>query len=101
MFNARPDNYNLRNFQELVTEKKRTVKSILEFISYRAPKLWSLLPKEIESLNSLDSFKKIIENWTCDKCPYRLCKSNIQNVDFEETCPSSENLQRASADVDK
>ena len=41
MFNAKPNNYNLRNFQELVTEKNRTVKNVLETISYNASQLIS------------------------------------------------------------
>ena len=36
MFNVRPNNYNFRNVQELVTEKKRTIKNGLETNSYRA-----------------------------------------------------------------
>ena len=59
MFNAKPNNYNLRNFHELVTEKKRTAINVLETISYRASQLRPLFPEEInKSLTSLDSFKK-------------------------------------------
>ena len=45
IFNVKPNNYNLRNFQELVIEKKRTVKNGFEIISYRAPQLWSICLK--------------------------------------------------------
>ena len=38
--NARPNNYNLRKFQKLIREKKRTVKNELDTISYRASQLW-------------------------------------------------------------
>ena len=41
MFNAKPNNYNLQNFQELVTEKNRTVKNVLETISHNASQLIS------------------------------------------------------------
>ena len=37
MFNTRPNNYNWRTFQELVTETLRSFKIGLETISYRAP----------------------------------------------------------------
>ena len=57
MFNAKRNIDNLRNFQELVTEKKRAAKNGLETISYRAPQLWSILPEEIKLLTYLDSFK--------------------------------------------
>ena len=75
IFNARPNNCHLINFQELVTEKKEiTVKNGHGSISYRAPQLWSLLYEEIKSLTYLGNFKKVIKNWTCDKCPCRLSK---------------------------
>ena len=61
MFNAKPNNYNLRNVQELRTEEKRAVKNGLETLSYRAPQLWSLLPKGNKPLTSLDSFKNVMK----------------------------------------
>lgn len=62
LFISRPNNHNLRNFQELVTEKKRTVQNALETVSYCGPQLRSLLPEEIKSLTLSDSFKKVIKN---------------------------------------
>ena len=62
LFILRPNNHNLRNFQELVTEKKRTVQNALETVSYCGPQLGSLLPEEIKSLTLLGSFKKVINN---------------------------------------
>ena len=50
--------------------------------------LWSLLPEEIKFLTSLNSFKKVLKNWTCDKCPCRLCETYIQNIGFVKICPS-------------
>ena len=61
MFNAKPNNYNLINFQELRTEEKRAVKNRLETLSYRAPQSWSLLPKGNKPLTSLDSFKNVMK----------------------------------------
>ena len=65
MFNARPSNYNSRNFQELVTEEKEQSKADLRLI-FRVPQLWLLLLEEIKPISSLDSFKNVIKNRTCD-----------------------------------
>ena len=88
MFNAIPNNYNLRNFQELVT-KKRTVKSRLETISYCASQLSSLLSEEIKLLTSLDGFRNVIKNATNDKYHCRPCETYIQNVGFVKICPTN------------
>ena len=89
MFNAKRNIDNLRNFHELVTEKKRAAKNGLETISYRAPQLWSILPEEIKLLTYLDSFKIVTKTWTCGKCLCSLCKTHIQNFDFVKICSSN------------
>ena len=61
MLNAKPNNYNLRSFQELRTEENIAVKNGLETLSYPAPQLWSLLPKGNKPLTSLGSFKKVMK----------------------------------------
>ena len=53
---GRNNTYNVRNFQEFETERKRTVYFGLETISYRSPQLWPLLPEYIRQLNSIDQF---------------------------------------------
>ena len=50
MFERRNEPYNLRNFQEFLTEKKRTVRYGLETLSYWSPHLWSLLPENIKEV---------------------------------------------------
>ena len=72
-----------------IYKKKRTGKNELETLSYRVPQLGSLLPKKIKSLLSLDNFKRVIKNFTSDKCSCRFCKSYIQNIGFVKTCPSN------------
>ena len=78
--NKRFNTYNLRNFQEFATERKRTVWYGLETISYRYPQLWSLLPESLKEMNSLSQFKRNITHWICRDCPCRLCKVYIQNL---------------------
>ena len=50
MFERRNEPYNLRNFQEFLTEKKGTVCYGLETLSYCSPQLWSLLPENIKEV---------------------------------------------------
>ena len=71
---GRNNAYNVRNFQEFETERKRTVYFGLETISYRSPQLWSLFPEHMRQFNSLDQFKRSVRQWVCDTCPCRLCK---------------------------
>ena len=58
MFERRNNTYNLRNFQEFVTKRKRTVKMGLETLNYRSPQLWSILPENLRQINSLVQFKQ-------------------------------------------
>ena len=80
MLERRNEFYNLRNFQEFLTERKRTVHYGLETLSYRSPKLWSLLPENSKEVESLKIFKRKVKSWICDNCPCRLCKPYLKNV---------------------
>ena len=53
ILNKRFNTYNLRNFQEFATERKRTVWYGLETLSYRYIQLCSLLPENLKEMNSL------------------------------------------------
>ena len=79
ILNKRFNIYNLRNFQEFSTERKRTTWYSLENLSYLYPQLWSLLPESLKEMNSLSQFKR---NWIYRDCPCRLCKVYIQNLEF-------------------
>ena len=74
--------YNLRNFQEFATERKRTVRYGLESLSHRYPQLWPPLPESFKEMNSLSQFKRNIKHWICRDCPCRLYKLYIQNLVF-------------------
>ena len=82
LFITRENNYNLRNFQELESSLRRTVKFGTETISYRGPQIWNLIPERIRTLETLNKFKKEIKSWKCDACPCRMCKTYIQRVGF-------------------
>ena len=53
MLNKKNITYNFRNLEEFQSERKRTVFNGLETLSYRAPQLWTLLPKEKRHNKSL------------------------------------------------
>ena len=74
LFTFRLNQHNLRNFQELLTEKRNTVNYGLETVTYRAPVLWSKLPSEYKLAGSLTAFKSKIKSWKCEICTCRLCK---------------------------
>ena len=46
LFKFRLNQYNLRNVQELLTEKRNTANYGLKTVTYKAPVLWSKLPSE-------------------------------------------------------
>ena len=44
------------------------------YISYREPPMWNLIPEGLRELETLDKFKKEIKKWKCDACPCKMCK---------------------------
>ena len=82
ILNKRFNTYNLRNFQEFATERKRTVWYGLENLSYRYPQLWSLLPESLKEIISLSQSKRNIKHLICCNWPCRLYKVYIQNLGF-------------------
>ena len=62
MFQRRNNRYNLRNFQEFATKRKRIVKMGLETLKHRSPQLWLILPKYLRQSNLLVQFKKALGN---------------------------------------
>ena len=82
ILNKRFNTYNLRNFQEFATERKRTVWYGLETLSYRYPQLWSLLPESLKEIISLSQSKRNIKHLICCNWPCRLYKVYIQNLGF-------------------
>ena len=74
--------YNLRNFQELSTEKKNTFHYGLETLTYRTPAIWAKLPPKYVHATSLDEFKSKIKSWKCEICPCTLCKNYQPNLAY-------------------
>ena len=68
MLNRRNITYNFRNLQVFQSERKTNVFNGLETLSYRAPKLWTLLPEEIKQRNTINLFKNDLKQWICKEC---------------------------------
>ena len=83
-FILRENAHNVRNFQEISNENRKTVKYGIETISNRTPFLWANLPNEYKLATSLHDFKLKIKNWHCD-CVCRLCQNFQQNLGFYKT----------------
>ena len=49
-----------------------------ESISYLGPKIWDILPEELNSIENLEHFK----TWKPDNCSCRLCKVYTESVGF-------------------
>ena len=82
LFTFRLNQQDLRNFQELLTEKRNSVNYGLETVTYRALIIWAKLPSEYKLAGSLTTFKsKILEkSWKCEICTCRLCKEHQPNL---------------------
>ena len=74
LFHFRYNTNNIRNFKEIYTENKKTVRYGTETVTYRAPFLWANLHTKYKNAKSLDEFKSKIKAWKCDFCQCRLCK---------------------------
>ena len=57
----RLNQYNIRNFLELSTEKGNTVNYGLETLTYRAPAIWAKIPSKYVLATSLDELKSKIK----------------------------------------
>ena len=63
------------------TTNVRTVMNGTESIRFRGPKIWDLLPRDLQESRSLNEFKYKIKSWKPD-CDCRLCKTFITNLGF-------------------
>ena len=63
--------YNLRNPQEFVMQRNRTVHYGLKSLSNQVPKFWSLVLGEYKQTTSLNQFTISLKNWIHTNCPCR------------------------------
>ena len=82
LFTTRDNIYNLKNFRELYCEKKKSIQYGTETVTYKAAKLWELLPYDIKNSPTLIEFQDRIKTWSQDNCPSRLCKPYLKNIGY-------------------
>ena len=63
IFETKRNYYNTRNAPAFSSRSIKTVRYGLQTISYIAPKIWNLSPKEMKQINTLDEFKAKIKIW--------------------------------------
>ena len=68
-FEFRSNKYNIRNFQVLSTNFRRTINYSIETITYRELSHWAKLSSEYKLTASLEKFKMKIKKWKSDTCP--------------------------------
>lgn len=74
--------YYMRKESEFETSNIHSVFNGTETVSFRGPKIWSIIPKEIKDSNTLPEFKAKIKHWRPEGCMCRLCKQYIPNLGF-------------------
>ena len=82
IFPTREIPYNLRNCNPFKSTNIHTVFKGTETISFRGPKIWSLVPDNIKHAKSLSEFKTRIRDWEPVGFTCRLCKTFIPNIGF-------------------
>ena len=74
--------YNTRNRSTFYSRSVRTVLHGTESLSHLGPKIWELVPNDMENLSSLTAFKKAIKQRKPQAFSCRLCKTYIYQVGF-------------------
>ena len=82
LFQFRCNTNNIRNFQEIFTENRKTLKYGTETVTYQAPFVWANLHTKYKNAKSLAEFKSKIKERKCDFFQCRLCKKYVQNLGF-------------------
>ena len=82
IFRERENMYNLRNNNEFVIPRIKTVNFGSESIRCRGPQIWFSLPQDIRNTEYLSLFKSKIKRWHGEECSCRSCRPFIPNVGF-------------------
>ena len=73
-------NKNKNNFK---SHRINSVRYVIDSpFNYLGPKIWNIVPEDIKKSESLNVFKTKIKKWIPGDCPYRLCRSFIQNLGY-------------------
>ena len=75
------NNYNLHKLFFKIP-RNETVRDGFESISYLGPKIWEMLPSEMQECETLFKFKGKVKSWNSINCPCKLCKTYIRGVGY-------------------
>ena len=75
-------NYYLRSGSQFHQQSPKTVWNGQETISYLGPKIWNMVPDEMEQKSSLFAFKRNIKQWVPDNYLCRIGKNYLPNIGF-------------------
>ena len=82
LFQRREANYNIPSQKGFSLGSVSTSSYGLKSLRYMAPKIWSLVPQDIRSANSLAQLSRRIKSWIPDGCPCLLCRTCIGQVGY-------------------
>ena len=92
IFVERNNNYSLQGNNVLTRRRVNSVRYGTETVSFLAPKIGDILPKDIKDSESIDIFKRKIKKLIPWVCPCKLCKTCTASRIY----PSSENQRYVS-----
>ena len=84
IFSPRLHSYNTRN-ECLTYPIPKTVTYGLESFGYRANEIWNSLPKHIQTVGNVKTFKSLLTSNDNNLCSCNLCKTYISNVGYVKT----------------
>ena len=74
--------YSLRSQTDFLLPQVKPVNYGVKALRYFGPKIWNILPNDIENSRTLWEFSKKVKSWIPRNCPYRVCESYIYRVGF-------------------
>ena len=82
IFEIKINYYNTRNAPAFSSRNIKTARYGLQTISYKTPKIWDLVPKEMKQVTTLNEFKAKMKIWILKNCPCRLCRTYHRQIRF-------------------
>ena len=76
------NSYDLRRNLFFKIPRNDTVRNGFESISYLGPKIWEMLPSEMQECETLFEFKSKVKSWNPANCPCKLCKTYFGDVGY-------------------
>ena len=76
------NNYNLRRKLFFKIPRNETVHNSFESISYLGPKIWEMLPSEMQECETLFEFKSKVKSWNPINCACKLCETYIGGIGY-------------------